>query len=47
MEIDPVCGMEVSPETAEWTFAYEGQTYHFCAKGCLEDFMEDPTAFLG
>lgn len=47
MEIDPVCGMEVDPKTAEWKHEYEGVTYYFCAKGCLEDFEEDPDAYVG
>jgi YHS domain-containing protein len=47
MEIDPVCGMEVDPATAEWTWDYEGEKYYFCAKGCMEDFMEDPGSYLG
>jgi Cu+-exporting ATPase len=47
MEIDPVCGMEVDTSTAEWTYEYEGTTYYFCAEGCMKDFAEDPTAYLG
>jgi Cu+-exporting ATPase len=47
MEIDPVCGMEVDPATAEWKAEHEGKTYYFCSKGCLEDFAEDPGSFLG
>jgi YHS domain-containing protein len=47
MEIDPVCGMEVDPATAEWKWDFEGTTYYFCAKGCMEDFIEDPQAHLG
>lgn len=46
MEIDPVCGMEVDPATAEWTYEYEGTTYHFCAKACMEDFIEDPGSYV-
>jgi len=46
MEIDPVCGMEVDPATAEWAYEYEGKRYCFCAKGCMEDFAEDPAAYL-
>jgi YHS domain-containing protein len=46
MEIDPVCGMEVDPVTAEWTYEYEGKTYYFCAKGCMDDFVEDPASFI-
>ena len=47
MEIDPVCGMEVDPSTAQWSTEHDGQTYYFCAKGCLEDFLEAPASFLG
>jgi P-type Cu+ transporter len=47
MEIDPVCGMEVDPATAEWTYEHEGVTYYFCAKGCMQDFAEDPASYLG
>jgi P-type Cu+ transporter len=46
MEIDPVCGMEVDPATAEWTHEHDGTTYYFCSKGCRDDFAEDPTAYL-
>jgi Cu+-exporting ATPase len=47
MEIDPVCGMEVDPATAEWMHAYQDTTYYFCAKGCLDDFVESPGDYLG
>ncbi len=47
LEIDPVCGMEVDPATAEWRYELEGTTYYFCSKGCRDDFMEDPTTYLG
>lgn len=46
MEIDPVCGMEVDPQTVAWSFEYGGSTYHFCSEGCLEDFQEDPESFV-
>lgn len=46
MELDPVCGMEVDPKTAEWKTEYEGRMIYFCAKGCLEDFLEDPGQFV-
>jgi Cu+-exporting ATPase len=47
MEIDPVCGMEVDPNAAEWKHGFDGRTYYFCSKGCRDDFAEDPTAYLG
>jgi P-type Cu+ transporter len=45
-EIDPVCGMQVDPQTAAASWEYQGVTYYFCARGCLEDFQEDPDAYL-
>jgi Cu+-exporting ATPase len=45
-EIDPVCGMEVEPESAAGSSEYRGVTYYFCSPGCLEDFREDPEAYL-
>lgn len=46
MEIDPVCGMEVDPTTAEYSSEYGGTRYYFCSKGCLEDFEEEPASFV-
>ncbi len=44
--IDPVCGMEVDPATAKWTYEYEGTTYYFCGKGCMLEFKDDPEKYL-
>ena len=46
MEIDPVCKMEVDPNTAEWTTEYKGKTYYFCAPGCKRSFEKDPEKYL-
>jgi Cu+-exporting ATPase len=43
---DPVCGMEVTPETAAGAWEYQGETYFFCSTSCLERFKADPDAFL-
>ena len=46
---DPVCGMQVDPETARargLTFTYEGREYFFCGKGCLLEFRDDPARFV-
>ena len=43
---DPVCGMEVTPAQAAGSFEYRGQTYYFCAKGCLAKFQADPLKYL-
>ncbi|MGH9335922.1 MAG: YHS domain-containing protein, partial [Vicinamibacteria bacterium] len=45
-EIDPVCGMTVSPERAAGHHEHRGKTYYFCSKGCLARFREDPEKFL-
>jgi Cu+-exporting ATPase len=43
---DPVCGMEVTPETAAGAWEFEGTAYYFCSKRCLERFKADPGHFL-
>ncbi|MFL7811556.1 MAG: YHS domain-containing protein [Anaerolineae bacterium] len=46
MAIDPVCKMEVTPETAVATAEYKGETYYFCARGCKVAFEKDPEKYL-
>ena len=43
--IDPICGMEVDPEKAEWRSSYNGCTYSFCAEGCWRAFEADPEKY--
>ena len=43
---DPVCGMDVTPETAAATFEYEGKTYYFFSPGCKPGFERDPEECL-
>ena len=45
-ESDPVCGMQVDPETSTLSLDYNGSTYWFCGKGCLLEFRDDPERFL-
>jgi len=45
--IDPVCGMTVDPHTTPHRHTHQGQTYYFCAAGCLRKFAADPTRYLG
>ncbi len=47
MAIDPVCGMTVDEKTARFTAEYEGKTYYFCAKGCRDEFLANPQAYVG
>ncbi len=46
---DPVCGMTVDPATARnagLVIDHDGQTYHFCGKGCFLEFRDDPDRYL-
>jgi Cu+-exporting ATPase len=43
---DPVCGMLVDPRQAAGSAVYQGQTYHFCSKGCAAKFQADPEKYL-
>ena len=45
LPIDPVCGMEVDPDT-ELRADYGGHTYYFCNPSCLTRFTADPRAAL-
>ncbi|HLN98309.1 MAG TPA: heavy metal translocating P-type ATPase [Pyrinomonadaceae bacterium] len=44
--IDPVCGMTVNPKAAAGSFEYNGNTYYFCSRHCLERFSNDPQIYL-
>lgn len=45
MYVDPVCGMEVTRETAANSAEYEGQTYYFCSAECCEAFENNPEKY--
>lgn len=47
MVVDPVCGMEVDPNTAPGMSEYQGETYYFCSLGCKLDFDKDPERYIG
>ena len=44
---DPVCGMDVTPESAAGKSEYKGQIYYFCPPGCKASFDKDPEKYLG
>ncbi len=46
MAKDPVCGMDVNPETAAGKSDYKGRTYYFCCPGCKASFERDPEKYL-
>ncbi len=43
---DPVCGMDVNPDSAADKYEHEGATYFFCNPGCLEKFRAQPARYL-
>jgi Cu+-exporting ATPase len=43
---DPVCGMDIDPETAAGKSEYKGQTYYFCAPGCKKSFDKEPEKYI-
>src|SRR5262249_15146819 len=45
-ETDPVCHMQVMPETAAARCEYKGKTYYFCNPHCLDRFQKNPEQFL-
>jgi Cu+-exporting ATPase len=43
---DPVCGMDVSPETARFNAEHDGRRYYFCCEGCRKKFVAEPSRYL-
>jgi YHS domain-containing protein len=44
--LDPVCMMEIAPDSAEAQLVYEGETFYFCCDECKRIFDADPETFL-
>jgi xanthine dehydrogenase accessory factor len=44
--VDAVCGMDVEPEGALHSLAYDGRMYAFCCAGCRASFSADPARYL-
>lgn len=45
-EVDPVCGMTVTPETAESRHRHGDRIFYFCCSGCRDRFAADPGKYL-
>lgn len=43
---DPVCGMKVTPETAQARSQYHGETYYFDSLECKETFDKNPEKYV-
>ncbi len=39
MVTDPVCGMQLNEQKAEFVLVYENETYYFCSEGCRYEFQ--------
>lgn len=44
-QVDPVCGMQVDPDTAAARSTYHGETYYFCSAGCKTAFDREPARY--
>lgn len=42
---DPVCGMQVNPETAV-AVEHGGHVYYFCESACAYTFRDDPDRWI-
>ena len=42
---DPICGMDVEPDSAAGSQIHDGQTYYFCSAHCLAEFRADPARY--
>lgn len=43
---DPVCGMEIEPNSAFSTRQSKGQTFYFCSENCVNQFDAAPEKFV-
>jgi Cu+-exporting ATPase len=43
---DPVCGMDIEPQSAFAKREHMGQTFYFCSQSCVDQFDKDPHHFV-
>lgn len=43
---DPVCGMEIEPQSAATIREHMGQTFYFCSTRCVETFDANPHQYM-
>jgi len=43
---DPVCGMNIDPDTSVAQLEYDGETYHFCSQHCADSFAATPGKYV-
>ena len=44
---DPVCGMDVAPDSAGGAAVHRGKTYYFCSPACRDKFEKAPDQYAG
>ncbi len=45
-QCDPVCGMEIDPQSALAKREHMGQTFYFCSQSCVDQFDKDPHRYV-
>ena len=43
---DPVCGMDIEPQSAFAKREHMGQTFYFCSQSCVDQFDNDPHRYV-
>ena len=43
---DPVCGMEIEPQSAFAKREHMGQAFYFCSQSCVDQFDKDPHHYV-
>jgi Cu+-exporting ATPase len=43
---DPVCGMDIEPQSAFAKREHMGQTFYFCSQSCVDQFEKDPHRYV-
>jgi Cu+-exporting ATPase len=46
MTTDPICGMNVDPNSAAGKHEHNGQSYYFCSQHCVAEFQKDPERYV-
>lgn len=39
--VDPICQMQLTPNSARYTDTYNGVRHYFCGRGCHKQFVKD------
>ncbi len=46
MTKDPVCGMKVDENRAEFQTQFAGKKYYFCSEECRQEFEAEPDGYV-